>query len=69
MITWSGRILRIMRRLKYCGWRQVKPNNLLYASWQAFHRGVPAGRYRVWADETRGVFVCPAGAYIIYPGV
>lgn len=69
MITWSGLILKAMRGLKFYGWMQVKENNLCYGASQVLGYGVPPGRYKVWANENRGVFINPVAAYIIYPGV
>ena len=69
MLTWSGKILDLIKHLEHYGLRQVKRNNLLYTDGRTVRRGIPQGRYRVWANETRGVFIHLAGALIVYPGV
>lgn len=61
-------------KLPYLGVFTVSENNLMCVNWLSWRRGVEPGRYHVWANECRGVFIpegdpSAAGGLIIFPGV
>lgn len=69
--TFVGRAVQMMGKLPYHGFLNIKKNNLMCVNSLSWFRGVPEGRYAVWANQCRAVFfdAMIGAVYIVFPGV